>query len=643
MRTVHRVSAIVLSICILIGAAVFVSAGIGANKTVLPSNIKTTDSDSAAEADTTQATENSTKTFSQEDDSHFDSDENGSPVSVGENGSVSKIGAGSTQVTVSENSSNGIAAQNNKISIRSQVSATKAVNETNDKNSEEAQFDYNDSDDDSIFAKSYSRIFTSSSDSYTYFLTAEKRGAIICKLKHDALSAGGYKMCLYIKYSPNGDGNGEAWRLINELETTAAAGKYTSAEIGVSAGSYKAVVSCLNQNVPDKEYTASFVFKESSEYECEYNDTVTRYNEITAGQTVKGSASYFSSGKDCDWYMFRVYENSAMSFVFEHEKKDLTSVCWIISVYDADGNELYSDNSYFSTESLRSGKIGMQKGCYFIKIESRVYNAATYSLKIYKDTDAAYESECNDTRESANAIKADTAVTGELSSRSSGSDTDYYKLTLTESGICRFVFSHEPDADEVKNVLNGDLPKNGWRITVTDANSAAIYSCLSSWDSSETKSPEIGLGAGTYYVKIDSTDLYYSKTPYTLNASFESSSSWEQEPNGTFETANGIDSVVNGTISFDEDTDCYRFTVTDESKVLITLKHETCVSGENSIFKFGLYDENGKELCIKESYGTDKTVSAEAYNLSNGTYCIKVTAGTKYESIKYGLSLEVTK
>ncbi len=514
----------------------------------------------------------------------------------------------------------------------------------------------------------YSGSFASSSESDTYILTAKTRGAIVCELTHGKLSAGAYRVRLYMKYSTNGDGSDEAWRLINELETTAADGKYTTSETGVLPGIYKAVVSCLNKNTPDKEYTASFVFIESNEYECEYNDTMTRYNEISAGQDVKGSASYFSSGKDCDWYMFRVYENSAMSFVFEHEKKDLTSVCWIISVYDADGNELYSDNSYFSTESLRSGKIGMQKGCYFVKIESRVYNSATYSLKIYKNTDTAYESESNDTRESANAIKAGTAVTGELSSRSSGSDIDFYKLTLAESGICRFVFSHEPDADEVKSVNEGESPKNGWRITVTDANGTAIYSGLSSWDSSETKSPELGLGEGIYYVQIDSENLRHNKTPYTLNVSFESSSAWEQEPNGTFETADRLlsSTAKSGTISSfengDSDSDYYYFTVTDTCRVTVALNHGAVVGKNYSIFEFGLYSSSHEKVALTDERGLQKKTknnepvytessfgagkAAYAYaTLEPGTYYVKVTAGKQYDSMRYKLTFttEVTK
>lgn len=531
-------------------------------------------------------------------------------------------------------------------------------------NSYEQEAIFNTEDTSELFLHTYSDSFFSSTDSSAYLLSSESRGAIVCEISHKSLSAGAYKLRLYMKYSPNGDGKTFDWRLINELETTAAGGTFKTAETGVYAGTYKAVVTCLNKNVPDKEYTVLFRFIENGGYETECNDTATRYNEIAPGQTVKGSASYFSDSKDIDWYMFRVYENGAVTFTFDHEKKDLPSVCWKITVYDENGNELYSDNSYFSTESLRSGRIGVQKGCYYIKVENRVYYDVTYSLKLHRYTDLPYESEYNDTAECANTITAGVSVTGEISSRSSGSDTDWYKLVLTENGYCVFSLTHAADETEKKNVQDGDTPKYGWRITVKNGNDT-LYSAITSWDETGTESPEIGLGAGTYLIKIDSIDLYRNSTPYTLTASFEPSSSWESEPNGTFETADALlpNTAKTGTTSSfetgDRDDDYYVFTLTEKSRVAVSLSHEAVPAADKSIYIFGLYnsshgkvaltDEKGVPLQTsganpvysKSSFGDGRAVYAYA-TLDAGTYYVKVNTGLQYESIRYNLILTVS-
>lgn len=666
MRAVNKALSVILSICILVGAAAFVSAEItGGTVTVLPGSSpsktdKTADDRqqafSAGNRDVTVASTSDPVSAVTQTDADF-ADESNSDTSVGKNQiSNSAENVPNIDFDIPAQSQMPISSDSENVSPKpTQVRAY----------SRDINAEFNGEDASETFKHTYSDSFFSSSDSTSYILTAKTRGAVICELKHEKLSAGAYKMRLYMKYSPNGDGKSEAWRLINELETTAAGGMFRSAEIGVAAGTYKAVVTCLNQNVPDREYIASFVLIEGTDYEIEYNDTVTRYNEIAAGQTVKGSASYFSDGKDCDWYLFRSYGNSAVSFTFDHEKKDLASVCWKIRVFDSDGNEIYSDNSYFSTESLRSGKIGVKKGCYFIEIENRVYSDATYSLKLYKYSDLPYESEINDTQAHANEIRLGTAVTGELSSRSSGSDIDWYRFTLTENGACRFTFSHEPDANEIKNVLNGSTPKNGWRITVISGGKT-VYSGVSSWDISTVVSPEIGLGAGTYYVKIDSTDLYHNKTPYTLNVSFEaSSSSWEQEPNGTFETA---DTLVSGnpkygTISSfengDRDDDYYVFTVTKRSRVSVSLEHDAVPYSEKNIFIFGLYDSSRSRVALSDEKGLPLLTSGSrpVYSISSfsdgkpvyayamlapGTYYVKVTPGLQYESMRYKLTLMTT-
>ena len=668
MRAINKALSVILSICILVGAAAFVSAEItGGNVTVLPGSAPSKTGGTTDGQQTALSAENRDLTVTSTSDTvsaitKTDADTD----SAGENTSDTSVGKNQTK-----NSAENAPGINSDIPAQSPMPISSGSENTSPEPtpvraySRDINAEFNGEDASEPFKHTYSDSFFSSADSASYILTAKTRGAIVCEIKHEKLSAGAYKMCLYMKYSPNGDGKSEAWRLINELETTAAGGMFKSAEIGAAAGTYKAVVTCLNRNVPDREYIASFVFIEGTGYEIEYNDTVTRYNEIAAGQTVKGSASYFSDGKDCDWYMFRSYGNCAISFTFDHKKKDLPTVCWKIWVYDSDGNEIYSDNSYFSTESLRSGKIGVKKGCYFIKIENRVYSDETYSLKLYKYNDLPYESEINDLQAYANEIIPGTAVTGELSSRSSGSDIDWYKFVLGENGVCSFTFSHEPDASEIQNVLNGSTPKNGWRITVI-SNGNAVYSGVSSWDVSTVISPEIGLGAGTYYVKIDSADLYRNKTPYTLNVSFDaSSSSWEQEPNGTFETADTLISGNSkyGTISSfengDRDDDYYVFTVTQRSRVSVSLEHDAVPYSEKNIFIFGLYDSSRSRVALSDEKGLPLLTSGSrpVYSISSfsdgkpvyayaalepGTYYVKVTPGLQYESMRYKLTLMTT-
>lgn len=516
---------------------------------------------------------------------------------------------------------------------------------------------------DAVFDYEYTDSIYSVNHAEAYRLIPDGRGTVTVKLSHDSLSAGAFKASLYVRYSPNGDGKDYSWRLLNELETTARGGTYKSAPIGVMPGKYKVVVSCLNNNVPDKAFTIEFLFSDSTDFEVEYNDTFTRYNEIIPGRAVRGSASYFSDGKDYDWYMFRVYNDGAVTFTFDHPTKDLPTVCWKITVYDSDMNEIYSDNSYFSTASRRLGKIGVQKGCYYICVENRVYFDAVYTLTVRRYSDLPYESEYNDTKEKANIINMGVPITGELSSRSSGSDVDWFKFTLADDGYCVFDFEHEADKTEIENVQNGHAPKNGWRFTVMTQNGASVYGTISTWDMSKTTSPQIGLGAGEYYIKVDSEDLYHNTAPYTIGVVFEKSKLWEKETNNTFRTANELAAFVpvNATLSSfeaDFDTDWFVFEISKKGMVTVELGHEPGFDGSN-IFSFSLYDSSLGRISLTDEKGNAllgsgntpvysvssfrNQKSSYAYcTLAPGKYYVKVVPGLYYDSMPYTITYTFT-
>lgn len=643
MKTVNSVLSVVLSACIIMSAVVFVSADMHSVRYKKSSDYKTA---SVFEADSEESDTATDYIFGRSDIKNN--------VSFDETETESRF-AHNVSADVASGDGNGEKFENNEempfVDKKSETGAGELASYTLG------------SEINAIFDYEYSDTIYSVGSHKDYIYKADGRGAVTCKITHDGLSAGGFIVRLYMRYSPNGDGAEYAWRLINELETTSEGKTYKSALIGIAAGTYKAVVSCLNDSVPDKSYTLELSFTDGTDFETEYNDTVTRYNEIIPGKSVRGSASYFSDGKDYDWYMFRVYEDGAVTFTFDHEVKNLATVCWKITVFDSDGNEIYSDNSYFSTATRRSGRIGVEKGCYYICVENRVYYDATYTLTLRRYTELPYESEYNDTRDRADVITPGVLVTGELSSRSSGSDIDWFKFTLTQSGVCTFSFEHKADDDEIKNVLDGQAPKNGWRMTVMSESGAAVYSAVSSWDETGKLSPLVGLAAGTYYIKVDSADLYHNSTPYTVDVSYDSSNSWEHEPNGTYQTADALTPFVPiyaslSSFEADYDTDWFSFTVDKTSRVSVELGHDAGFDGSN-IFMFGIYDSSLNRVALTDENGNAllgsggrpvysvssfrNTKSVYAYGtLEPGTYYVKVVPGLYYDSMRFSITLTVS-
>ncbi len=512
----------------------------------------------------------------------------------------------------------------------------------------------NDVEKSALFDVTYYGLLYSGSQTDSYIYSSKSRGAISFKFSHSTHEINnGYYIRTYVRYSPDGDGKQYAWRLVNEAKSTYTATEEKSVPIGVMAGTYKIEITSVSDKPVVASYSLEATFDYDSGYEIEYNDTITRYTELFDGQAMKGSASYFIDKKDVDWFMIRTYTDEQINLDFEHTAKENETVAWKITIYDSESNIVYSGNSYMSTSMLSSGVIGVQKGCYYIKVESRIYCDSTYILTVTKSFDENAECEYNDTKETANEIILGGTVVGNLTGRAPAGDTDYYHFSLNKDGYFSVSLLHKPDADEAANAKNNDTPKDGWRITLTDDDGNILYGNLSSWSDSGVSSPLIGLSAGEYYICVDNANIYFNNMQYVITTEFTADDTWEKEPNNTIATATVLTpgKNLNGGISPTSDgydVDYYSFTLAEKTDVAIEINHEY-INSENDIFNVScldsqtnaqtLYDINGKKISSLTSIGKNVSSAAYCYSLPAGTYYLKITASATYDSVNYAISV----
>ena len=90
-----------------------------------------------------------------------------------------------------------------------------------------------------------------------------------------------------------------------------------------------------------------------------------------------------------------------------------------------------------------------------------------------------------------------------------------------------------------------------------------MYSRTIYGNQATTDLPAIGLSAGEYYLRIESTNYFYAKSrdTYGICVNYETSDLWEKEFNETIVTSNKISPNVeiSGTIRSDSDVDWYAF------------------------------------------------------------------------------------
>ncbi len=477
-----------------------------------------------------------------------------------------------------------------------------------------------------------------------YTFTAEKRAMFRYTFTHDApMTTEGWEISLYCEYFLNGDGGETAFRLVDTRRTSVLTVD-KSPELGLSPGNYRLVVKKGNL-FDGKTYKIEAELSETADYEIECNDNIYRYTEIYSSAPVKGSASCFPDRQDEDYYLLRMYEDGFIDLKFEHPAvKDKVSVCWQVLLFAEDGTCLYSANSLFTDTITRSGKIGLLKGNYYILIRNRVYADMTYTLTLSRTDNTDYENEKNDTEETANLIGIGSTVTGTVASQINGIDRDYFKFNIPSNGTVVLDFAHEPIPDS--------HDKNGWNIILLDEHGNMLYRGLSAWADDVTVSSPVGLGKGTYYIRIDSENLHLNSEKYFLTVSFTEDTSTETEFNNSFETADMLmeHTPVTGNLSerdTDYDTDFFMFEIGESSDITIEFTHEE-LSVSREIFNLTLYDYNFSPVAVYSETGEGETVikslsdsektQAVYKNLPSGKYYVKVSSGIFYSEIQYSLS-----
>lgn len=477
-----------------------------------------------------------------------------------------------------------------------------------------------------------------------YTFTAEKRAVFSYTFTHDApQTTEGWEISLYCEYFLNGDGGETAFRLVDRRTTTTLTAD-KSPELGIAPGNYRLVVK-KGALFDGKTYKISATLTETANYEIECNDNIYRYTEIYSSVPVKGSASCFPDRQDDDYFFLRTYEDGFIELKFEHPTiKDMISVCWQVLLFSEDGTCVYSLNSLFTDEINRSGKIGLNAGNYYVLIRNRVYTAMTYTLTLSRTDNTDYENEKNDTTETANIIGIGSTLTGTVASQINGIDRDYFRFTAPSNGFVVIDFAHEPvvDADE----------KQGWNIILLDENGNMLYKGLSAWADDVTVSSRIGIGKGTYFIRIDSENLHLNSEKYYLTVTFEENTDIETEFNNSFDTADTLPehTPVTGNLAerdTDYDTDFFMLDITEVSDITVELSHEILESGRE-IFNFTLYDYNHKPVksyseqgegeTVIKSLSENEKVSALYKSLPSGRYYVKVTSGIFYSDIGYSLS-----
>ena len=164
---------------------------------------------------------------------------------------------------------------------------------------------------------------------------------------------------------------------------------WTLPEFGVVPGTYYMKIYPYDEdNYSVSTYRFSVMFKESSFYEKETNNTVKNATAITMMNEYYGTINF---SDDVDWYRVVVDNNMTFSMLFDHNILDSDADYWYIEFYNSDGTTYVNNNAvkyYVKGNAKRTlPDITVSAGTYYIKVFPGEVDLSTYSFSIVEKHD----------------------------------------------------------------------------------------------------------------------------------------------------------------------------------------------------------------------------------------------------------------
>ncbi|MGG0739648.1 pre-peptidase C-terminal domain-containing protein [Niallia taxi] len=334
------------------------------------------------------------------------------------------------------------------------------------------------------------------------------------------------------------------------------------------------------------------VTKAATTADSEPNNDIKNANKINLNASYQGKLSAY----DEDYYKYTLSKSGNVTFklsnVYESAK---------MTVMDSKGETLttlYNDPDF---DGYSSTQVGLPAGTYYIAIENS--SATTYEFSVNFTQSDYYEKEWNDSFRQASQIELNKTYKGLMQ----GSyDKDFYKFTLSTAGNVKFVLDNE---DESKS------------ITIYDKDGEEFTSFYSKEGYEGDSSINMGLPAGSYYLRVYSSD---ENVPYEFKLQYTKSDYYEKEWNDSFSQATsiGFNQAYTGTFQGSGDKDYYKISVPSNSKVTFEL------SNTGDYKNLTLYDQNGESLMYLYSDSNKSGNSTTNFDLNKGNYYIMLSGNS---------------
>lgn len=289
--------------------------------------------------------------------------------------------------------------------------------------------------------------------------------------------------------------------------------EFSSGRIGLHAGNY--YIAVINRVYTDITYTLTLSRTVIEGFENERNDTFETADRMYENSTVTGTVSSQINGLDRDYFTFILSEKGSLILEFAHnpisDADDKTG--WNFRLTDKNGKVIYAGISAWADDVSASPSIGLPEGTYYIIVDSEglYHSAERYYLSTSFTPSDSFETELNDSADTADSLTEGTSLNAVLSDRGSDYDYDWFTFTVIENDGISVDFSHE--------VLS--YSREIFTFTLYDENMNAVNTsdgrtAVGVLSDKETVTAEFSsLPEGKYYIKV-STGIFFDTIGYSV-------------------------------------------------------------------------------------------------------------------------------
>jgi pimeloyl-ACP methyl ester carboxylesterase len=401
----------------------------------------------------------------------------------------------------------------------------------------------------------------------------------------------------------------------------------TARQVGLPAGSYYIKVYTNAGSLYGVPYNITANVSNGTTFEQEPNDSTSTATPLTVNTQYTGNIQGYS---DVDYYKFTLDAPSNVTVIGNRQSgTGDVNVAWSASVYDA-SNHSQLDFSFYSTTGTAK-QVGLPAGSYYIKIYTSAgpLYGVPYNITANVSNGTTFEQEPNDSTSTATPLTVNMQYTGNIQGYS---DVDYYKFTLDAPSNVTVIGSRQNGTEDV-NVT--------WSASVYDASNHSQLDF--SFYSTTGTARQVGLPAGSYYIKIYTSAGPLYGVPYNITANVSNGTTFEQEPNDSTSTATplAVNMQYTGNIQGYSDVDYYKFTLDAPSNVTVIGSRQNGTGDVNVAWSASVYDASNHRQLDFSFYST--TGTARQVGLPAGSYYIKIytSAGPLY-GVPYNITANVS-